>query len=179
MKKLKSKLFCICLFSIATLTACSSDDSSNSENTSSSGQSITLNFTQGQFTGVLNNSNFQNGVGGASRFQIDNETSYLLVYGNGVNQFNGHITNKNSGQLSSLLDNESNDNNIVTIMSSGKRYTSTSGTFNISQEQVISDQSGMEMIKCKFTFNGTFKATSLTSDDVIENNVKINGTVNF
>lgn len=81
--------------------------------------------------------------------------------------------------MSDILDNESIDNNIVTIITDGKRYTSTSGSFNISQEQVFSNQSGMETIKYKFTFNGTFKASPLISDEVIEYKVKINGIVNF
>lgn len=143
-------------------------------------QSITLNFTHGEFIGVENISgNFQNSYGGATKTTMDEDIIYLLVYGNGTNQFNANISNKENGQLRHNLDNESVGNNIITIKRGGKLYTSTSGTFTISNEQSISNQDGMEIIKCKFNFNGTFKASTLTSSEILETDVKINGTVIF
>ncbi len=179
MKKSKSLIiFSFLLTSI--FTSCTPDyvsDASNVQNPSNpsaSGQSITLNFTEGQFIGVLDNNSFQNGAGAATRTNIDGEYNYLLLYTNGVNQFNGFIVNRESTQLA-----DSASDNSIHINTNGKMYTSTSGTYTLTQEQVVSSVGGSDVIKCKLTFNGTFEATPMGSFEVIETGVKINGTVVF
>lgn len=147
--------------------------------TNPSGQSIILNFTSGNFIGVLGNEAFSNGMGTATRSYLFDDATYLLLYANMANQFNGHIFNKDSGQLTSFINNDTDINNIITIISNGKKYTSTSGTFSLTEEQVISNQNGMEIVKCKFVFNGTFDVSPTLSSELIETNVKINGTVIF
>lgn len=143
--------------------------------TNPSGQSIILNFTQGEFIGTANNSNyFQNGFGGVTKTLMDQDLTYLMVYGNGVNQVNVFILNKNNPSLTDT----SSDNSIWIILNN-KRYTSTAGNYTISQEQLVSSVEGVDIIKCKFTFNGTFEVTPWDTFDVIETNVKINGTIIF
>lgn len=137
-------------------------------------QSILLNFTQGEFIGVHDSNTFQNGSGVASKTNMNGEYNYLLLYTNGINQFNGFIVNKDSSQLV-----DSASGNSIHIIINGKAYTSTSGTFTLTQEQVMSSVSGTDMIKCKFTFNGSFEATPIDTFEVIETDVKINGTIIF
>ena len=144
-----------------------------------SGQSITLNFTSGEFVGVLNNANFVNAAGVATRFILDDNPSYLLVYGNGTNQLNANIINKENGQLTNITSNESDSNNTLAIRRSEKLYTSTTGTFTITDEQIISNQNNMEIIRCKFTFDGTFEVKDISTSEIIETGVKINGTIVF
>lgn len=178
MKKIKLLFIFSCLFA-GSIMSCTPDyvtDASPAINNpgNSSGQSITLNFTSGEFIGVLDNNSFQNGTGAASKTNMNGEYNYLLLYTNGVNQFNGFIVNKDSSQLS-----DSASDNSIHITANGKMYTSTSGTYTLTQEQVVSSIAGTDIIKCKLTFNGTFEATAMGSLEVVETGVKINGTVIF
>lgn len=179
MRKIKTFFSISCLLTASLFFSCTPDyvtDASSTINNpgNSSGQSINLNFTSGEFIGVLNNNFFQNGTGAATKTNMNGEYTYFLLYTNGVNQFNGFIVNKNSSQLA-----DSASENSIHITRDGKMYTSTSGTYTLTQEQVVSSVAGTDVIKCKFTFNGTFEVTTMGSFEVIETGVKINGTVIF
>ena len=182
MKKIKYLILFPCLV-IGSIVSCTPDYVTDAtpaiENPSNpSGQSITLNFTSGEFIGVLNNANFINGAGAATKSNMGNQIVYLLTYMSQTNNFNANITNKENNQLSNELASDGSLN-VITIITSEKKYESISGTYEISQEQVVSSVAGTDIIKCKLTFNGTFEVTPMDSFEVIETGVKINGTIVF
>lgn len=150
-----------------TLTSCSPDYVEDGGTNAASGSVV--NFTSGQFTGTLTGTDL--GIAGATKNVRGSEIVYLLVSGSGSYQVNSTIQDKASGVISG-------DNDIM-IRRDNKVYFSKSGTFNITQEQVMATQPMGEtttsVIKCKFIFSGKFDVKDFSTDETLDSNVDVNG----
>lgn len=178
MKRIKYFFIFPCLI-IGSIISCTPDYVTNatteSQNPSHpSEQSIILNYTSGEFVGILTKENFTNGIGVAFKQSIEQDIVYNLLYNSNANlQFNAILFNKTLGEITTQSDAK------IIISRDNKNYICTSGEYEISQIKTVASQMGTDIIQCKFVFDGIFKVTPKGSSEIIENGVKINGTVVF